>query len=120
MHCKEVQVQLTDDLPLVIRDSQGVFTADPQCVAEHYAQEWKRDWDFVDICTFKQELRSPRALREAHVGESGEWANGLDLSAEKLRKAYLSFPSKTVIGLDQHSFQDIAPGNAFGLAGRNG
>ena len=25
------------DLPLVIRDSQGVFTADHQCVAEHYA-----------------------------------------------------------------------------------
>ena len=43
MHCKEVQVQLTDDLPLVISDSQGVFTADPQCVAGHYAQEWKRE-----------------------------------------------------------------------------
>ena len=31
------------DFPLVIRDSQCVFTAAPQCVAEQYAQEWTRE-----------------------------------------------------------------------------
>ena len=31
------------DLPLVIRDRQGAFTADPQCVAKHCAHKWKRD-----------------------------------------------------------------------------
>ena len=96
------------DLPLVISDSQGVFTADPQCVAELYAQEWERERGCDDACSFEQEIRSNRALREAHVGDAGEWAYELDLSAENIRKACLSFPSKTSIGLDQHSFQDIA------------
>ena len=32
------------ELPLVIRDSEGNFRAQPQCVAELYAHEWKRDW----------------------------------------------------------------------------
>ena len=59
---------------LVIRDSQGVFTADPQCVAKHCAQEWKREWGCDEACSFKQELQSIRALRETHVGEAGEWA----------------------------------------------
>ena len=56
----------------MIRDSQGVFTADPQCVAEHYAQEWKREWSCEDTIGFNMEIRCIRALREAHVEEAGE------------------------------------------------
>ena len=91
------------DLPLVIRDRQGVFTADPQCVAEHYTQEWKREWRCEDTFFFHQELQSIRALRETHFEDAGEWANGLDLSAVNIRTVCLSFPSQTAIGLDQHS-----------------
>ena len=36
------------DVPLVIRDSQGAFKAYPQCVAEHHAQEWRREWNCED------------------------------------------------------------------------
>ena len=55
---------------LVTRDSQGVFTADPQCVAEHYAQEWKREWSCDDARSCKPESQSIRASRETHVGEA--------------------------------------------------
>ena len=50
-----------------------------------------------------------------HVEEAPEWAGNLDLRAENVRKARLSFPSKTAIGLDQHAFTDIAllPDNAL-------
>ena len=98
------------DLPLVIRDGQGVFTANPQCVAEHYAQEWKRGWGCEDTFAFHQELRSIRAQSETHFEDAGEWDNGLDLGAVNIRTVCLSFPSETAIGLDQHSFV---------LAGRN-
>ena len=96
------------DLPLVIRDRQGAFTADPQCVAKHCAHKWKRDVAVMILALLTRYYEGIRASREARVGESGDWANGLDLSAENIRKAYLSFPSKTAIGLNQHSFQDIA------------
>ena len=41
------------------------------------------------------------------------------MSAASVRKACLSFPSKTAIGLDQHAFKDIAllPDNALGSLG---
>ena len=44
-----------------------------------------------------------------HVAEAREWASNLDSRAENVRKACLSFPSETAIGLDQHAFADIAP-----------
>ena len=91
-----------------MRDNQGVSTAAPQCVAEHYAQEWKREWGCEDTFAFHQELRSIRALRETHFEDAGEWANGHDLSAVNIRTVCLSVLPKKVIGLDQHSFQDIA------------
>ena len=53
-------------------------------------------------------MRSIRALREAHVTEAGGWANGLDLRAENMCKACLSFPPKTAIGLDQHANKHVA------------
>ena len=40
------------DLPLVVRDNQGHFTADPQSVAEHYGKEWKREWRDEDTIGF--------------------------------------------------------------------
>ena len=98
----------TPDLPLVIRDNQGHFTADPQSVAEHYAKEWKREWHDVDKIGFDKETSSIRDLRVKHVAEAHEWARNLDLSAASVRKACLSFPSKTAIGLNQHAFKDIA------------
>ena len=54
-----------------------------------------------------------------HVAEAHEWARNLDLSAASVRKACLSFPSKTAIGLDQHAFKDIAllPDNVLGSLG---
>ena len=97
-------------LLLVTRDSQGAFAADPQCVAEYYAQEWKLEWGCEDTIGFNKEVRSIRALREVHVEEASERANGLDLRAENVRKARLSFPSRTAIGLDQQSFKEIALG----------
>ena len=107
------------DLPLVIRDNQGHFTADPQSVAEHYAKEWKREWSDDDKIGFDIETSSIRDFRFKHVAEAHEWAGNLDLSATSIRKACLSFPSKTTIGLDQHAFKDIAllPDNALGSLG---
>ena len=56
---------------------------------------------------FRQRIR---ALREKHVAEAG---------VDDIRKACLSFPSKTAIGLDQHVFTDIAllPDNALDSLG---
>ena len=84
------------------------FTADLQFVAEHYAPEWKREWGYKDTFAFHQELRSICALHETHVKDAGEWANGTDVSAVYICAVCLPFPFKTSIGLDQHSFQDIA------------
>ena len=103
------------ELHLVIRDIQGNFTADPQCVAEPHSQEWKREWCGEDTIGFTKEISSIRALSVMHVEEAREWAGNLDLRAGNVRKACLSFPSKTAIGLDQHAFKDIAllPDNAL-------
>ena len=100
------------DLPLVIRDNQG-FTADP------HAKEWKREWRDEDTIGFNKDISSLRDLRDTHVAEAHEWARNLDLSAASVRKACLSFPSKTAIGLDQHAFKDIAllPDKALGSLG---
>ena len=46
------------DLPLIIRDNQGHFTADPQSVAEHCAKEWKREWRDEDTIGFDKETNS--------------------------------------------------------------
>ena len=92
------------ELPLVFRDSQGNFTADPQCVTELYAHEWKREWGSEDAIGFVKEINSLRALREKHVAEARMWAGSLGLRADDIRKACLSFPSETAIGLDQHVF----------------
>ena len=62
---------------------------------------------------FNKELSSICVLLETHVEEAREWAGNIDLRAKNVRKACLSFPSKTAIGLDQHAFSDIA----FGLFG---
>ena len=107
------------DLPLVIRDNQGHFTADPQSVAEHYANEWKREWRDEDTIGFDTETSSIRDLRDKHVAEAHEWARNVDLSAASVRKACLSFLCKTAIGLDQHAFKDIALllDNALGSLG---
>ena len=102
------------DLPLVIRDKEGHFTADPQSVAEHYAKEWKREWSDEDKIGFDKETSSIRDLRFKHVAEAHEWAGNLDLSATSIRKACLSFPSKTAIGLDQHA---STRRQCFGLLG---
>ena len=66
--------------------------------------------------TFDQDLRSIPELRKAHESESGEWANRLDPSGAKKRKACLASSAKTAIGLHELSFQDIAhlPDNALG------
>ena len=87
------------ELPLGIRDSQGNFTADPQGVAELYALEWKREWSGEDAIGFVKETNSKRALGEKHVAEARVWASNLDLRAENVRKACLSFPSRTAVGL---------------------
>ena len=107
------------DLPLIIRDNQGHFTADPQSVAEHYAKERKRELRDEDTIGFDKEISSIRDLRVKHVAEAHEWTRNLDLSAASVRKACLSFPSKTAIGLDQHAFKDMAllPDNALGSLG---
>ena len=107
-------------LPLVIRDSQGNFTADPQCVAELYAHEWKREWGGEDAMGFVKEINSIRALLEKHVAEARVWASNLDLRAEHVRKACLSVPSKTAIGLDQHAFRHrTPPRQCLGIFGRD-
>ena len=67
------------ELPLVVRDSQGNFTADPQWVADLYAQEWKREWGNEDAIGFGKEIYSIRVLREKHVAEARVWAISLGL-----------------------------------------
>ena len=66
-----VQEDALPDLPLVIRNSQGEFTADPQVVAERGATEWRREWDRENTIGFAKELQSIRQLREAHVRDAG-------------------------------------------------
>ena len=62
---------------------------------------------------------SIRALREKHVAQARVWASSLGLRAVDIRKASLSFPSKTAICLDQYAFTDIAnlPDNALDSLG---
>ena len=107
------------ELPLDIRDSQGNCTADPQCVEELYAHEWKREWRNEDAIGFVKEMNRFRALREKHVAEARVWASSFGLRAVDTRKTCLPFPSKTAIGLDQHAFRDIAnlTDNALGSLG---
>ena len=97
------------------------FTADPQCVAELYAQEWKREWRNEDAIGFNTEIVSVRAVREKHVAGARVWASSLGLRAVNIREACLSLPSKTAIGLDQHAFTDIAilTDNALDSLGEN-
>ena len=78
----------------IVRDSQGNFTADPQCAAEHCSQEWKREWCSEDTIGFK-ETRCIRAPREMHVELARQWACNPDLQAENVRKACLTFPAST-------------------------
>ena len=86
------KVDALPGLPLVIRDNQGHFTADPQSVAEHSAKEWKREWRDEDTIGFDKETSSFRDLLVTHVAEAHEWARNLDLSAASVHKACLSFP----------------------------
>ena len=69
---------------------------------------------------FDKEISSFRAQREMHVEGAREWAGDFDLRAEDVRKACLSFPSKTAISLDQHAFEDIEllPENALDFLGK--
>ena len=92
------------ELPLVIRHSQGNFTADPQCVAEHHAQEWKREWSSEDALGFDKEISGIRGLRELQVEEAREWAGNLDLRSGNVRKACLSF-----LVQDGTSWQKVFP-----------
>ena len=80
----------------------------PASVAELYAHEWKREWGSEDAIGFVKDINSIRALREKHIAEARVWASSLGLRADDVRKACLSFPSTTAIGLDQHVFTDIA------------
>ena len=82
------------DLPLIIRDQQGHFTADPQSVAEHYAKEWQSEWHDADKSGFDKETSSIRDLRVKHVAEAHEWASNLDLSAASIRKGDRSGPAR--------------------------
>ena len=66
-------------LPLAISDGQGNLAADPLCVAEHCAQELKRD-----TIGFNKETSSFRARREQHFEEAREWAGNLGLRSESL------------------------------------
>ena len=63
----------TPELPLVIRDSPGNFTADPQCVAELYAHEKKREWGGEDAIGLVKEMNIIRALREKHIAAARVW-----------------------------------------------
>ena len=78
------------ELPLVIRNSQGNFTADPQCVAERYAHEWKRERGGEDATGFNKETSSIRALREKHVEEARDWQSGL--AVRKCSQSFSLFP----------------------------
>ena len=71
------------ELPLVIRDSQGNVTADPQCVADHYGQEWKREWGGEDTIGFNKEISSIQVR---------DWAGNLDLRAKKCSQSLSLFP----------------------------
>ena len=79
---------------VIVRDSQGNFTADPQCAAEHCAHEWKREWGSEDTIGLK-ETRSNRAPREMRVELARELACNRDVRAEIVRKACLTFPAST-------------------------
>ena len=52
---------------------------------------------------FRQRINSIRAFAGKHVAEAREWASSLGLRAVDIRKACLSFPTETAIGLDQHA-----------------
>ena len=92
------------ELPLVIRDSQGNFTADPQCVAELYAHKWKREWGGEDAIGFVKEVTSQRALREKHVAEACVWASSLGVRADDIRKLVsLSHPEQRLVSTSTFS-----------------
>ena len=64
-----------DGLPffsLVIKKQSARILAEPQVVAEHYATEWKREWDCEDTAGFATELLRNRESRRAHVCDAGD------------------------------------------------
>ena len=92
------------ELPLVIRDSQGNFTADPQCVAELYAHEGKRERGGEDAIGFNKEISSMRALREKRVEEVRESAGNLDLGPRMFVKLVSLFrPRRRSVSISTHS-----------------
>ena len=77
-------------------------------VTEHYATGWKRELACENTVGYATDLQRSRELRDALVNDAGDWANGLDLSAENMHRVFLSFLSKTSKGFDQNSFRAIA------------
>ena len=57
---------------------------------------------------FHQRKKQKTCSAGKYVAGVRVWASSLGLRADDIRKACLSFPSKTAIGLDQHAFTDIA------------
>lgn len=69
-------------------------------MAEHHAQEWKRERGGEDTIGFNKEISSICALRVMHVEEARERAGNLDFS----KSESLSRPRR----LDRLAFKDIA------------
>ena len=89
-----------DTLPnllLVIKKTvRAKFSAGPQVVTEHYATGWKRELACENTVGYATDLQRSRELPDAHVNDAGDWANGLELSAEKHAQGVSLFPIQDV------------------------
>ena len=106
------------ELPLIIRDSQGNFTADPQCVEEIYAHEWKLELGGEDAIGLNKEIESIRALRVMHVEEARAmlakkicgpemFAKLVSLSRPRRRSASTSTHSKTSLFFPDNALDSL-------------
>ena len=84
------------ELPLVIRDRQGDFTADRSVFRNCTLKNGNVSGRNEDAIGFSKEIDRRRSLREKHVAEARVWASSLGLRAVDIRKACLSFPSMAI------------------------
>ena len=106
------------ELPLVVRDNDGHFTADPQCVAEH-DERMETEWCDGDTIGFNKEIHSVRGLREITSLEPVSGQESWILRATSVRKACLSLSllKQQSGSTSTHSKTSLSSPKRFGLVG---
>ena len=95
-------------LQLVVKDVDGCFVSDPIKVAQIHAKPWIKEWRCDLHEEFKAEVQAFKDLRHDYLDDAPTWAATVDLQPTAIRRACMTFPARTAIGLDNIFFSDIA------------